>query len=291
VASLGPERAFALARRAGDLLRRLDGRHRRVAEENVRRALPDRTPEEHRRIVRGSFQSMVLGGVELLFLKRLLTRDSLRRLISIEGLDRVGEELAGRGAIFATAHIGNWEVLGASLGLTGAPLHSVARPMDNPYLDRYLLGFRTSYGQTIIPKKGALRPLIEVLRGGGYLAMLVDQDARRRGIFVDFFGRAASTIPTPATLAIRFGVPIVCGCCLRNEDSLYSFRFSGGEILEADRGADREEETRRLTAEINRHIEGWIRENPHQYLWQHRRWKTRPPQEKAAAVAAGEANA
>jgi KDO2-lipid IV(A) lauroyltransferase len=280
-ASLGPTRAIAAARRVGDLVRLVDRRHRRVAEENLAAALPERSAAERDRIVRECFRNLLRIGVELLLLGRVCTPRSYRTLFDVDSVDRLREIVGDRGIVFVTGHLGNWEVLGATLGLAGFPLHSVARPLDNPWLDRFLLRLRCAFGQTIVPKEGALRPLVSVLRSRGSLALVIDQDARRHGIFVDYFGRPASTIATPAMLGLRFGVPVVVGVCVRTGEGTFSFRLLLDEPIEVDPSAEREGEVRRVTAEINRRLESYVRAYPEQYLWQHRRWKTRPPEDRA----------
>jgi KDO2-lipid IV(A) lauroyltransferase len=280
VSSLGPKRATTIGRWLGDLLRLVDRRHRRVAEVNLARALPELDDAERGRILRESFRNLVCIGVELLFVPRLLTRGALRRHGRFEGLERFLGLVGERGAVVATAHHGNWEVMGALFGLVGLRLHSVARALDNPFLDRFLLRLRTRYGQQIIPKSGAMRQLVKTLRDGECLALVVDQDARAHGIFVPWFGHPASTIPTPAALAARMDVPIVAAVCVRDGNGVFSYAIRAVGPLRADPSLDREEEIRRLTAEINEALESFVREFPEQYLWQHRRWKSRPPEEK-----------
>jgi len=279
ILSLGPDLATGLARALGDLYRRLDKRHREVTEDNVRHAFPEMPDAEVDRVVRISFRGLVLGIVEFLYLDRYMSARSITHRVSAKGFDRARAAVGDGGAVFAGGHFGNWEVLGASMGMLGVPLNSVARPIDNPLVDRWLLGLRTRFGQRIVAKERALRTLIRIVREGGFLGILADQDAGRHGIFVEFMGRPASTIPTPAALAVRLGVPLITGGCHRVPGRTFHFHMELDEPIFPRPDADRNEEIERLTTEVNRSIERRIREHPEQYLWQHRRWKTRPPEE------------
>src|SRR5205085_11965591 len=115
--------------------------------------------------------------------------------------------LSGRPVLCVTGHFGNWELAGYSLGLVGCPTHAIARPLDNPYVDRFLRTFRERTGQKLLAKRGDFDNMEKLLQDGGLLATLADQDAGQRGIFVDFFGRPASTHKAVALMAIRYNVP------------------------------------------------------------------------------------
>jgi KDO2-lipid IV(A) lauroyltransferase len=279
--SLGPARAVIVGRRVGDLVRLLDRRHRKVAEENVRMALPELTPEQRAEVVRASFQGAVLIGVELIYARRCLSRTSIHRRFRIEDEERLREALGNRGAILTGGHLGNWEAIGVSFAYLGFPVHAIARRINNPFIDRYIQRLRTVHGLRVVPKYGALKPIVAVIRQGQCLGILIDQDVRSHGIFAEFFGRQASTIPTPATLALRLRVPLIVGCCVRTEDEPMTFQLSWQGPIEVDPENDRDAEVHRLTSELNRRLEGFVREHPGQYFWQHRRWKSKPPAEGA----------
>ena len=182
---------------------------------------------------------------------------------------------AGKGAIFVTAHLGPWEMFGMLARHWGVPLTSVYRPMKNPYIDRFMWRYRAAHGQTLVPKYGAAPALLRVLRRGGYIALLADQHAKDEGLWVPFFGRPASTTPAPALLALRTGAPIVTGYA-RRLPGLYRFEVFCDEPLFVRPTGDRPADVRNATIEINRRIEGYVRQFPDQWLWMHRRWRTPP---------------
>jgi KDO2-lipid IV(A) lauroyltransferase len=276
ILSLGHERAAGAARAIGELVFRLDGKHRRRALTNVRAAWPGLPEKAVDRMARGAFRSFLLSVVETAYLPRLLTRGSLARRVEMVVDPEARAVLAGGGgAIFTTAHIGNWEVSGVVGPAFGVPLVSVARPLTNRYMDRYLVGIRERRGQKIVAKSGAVKELVKEIRNGRYPVLLVDQDARRRGIFVEYFDRPASTTPAPATLAIRYGMPIL-PTWQRRVGKGFKHVITIERPLTAPATGDRERDVWLLTQEITKRVEAWVREVPDQWLWGHRRWKTRP---------------
>lgn len=259
----------------------LDGRHRRIARRNVDLAYGDSISEaEKTRIVKEAFRSLVLLPLDVISIPRLLKPETIERYVEIGDLanaDKAKER--SKCCLYVTAHHGSWEVVAAALGAFGHPFHGIARPMRNRYINEYLLRSRAALGQKFVSKYGVMSELLRQLRAGNSLGFVADQDARHHGIFVDFFGIPSSTIPSPALLAYRFDVPILVGHCARI-DWTFRFRVSVDGVLWPDTSRPRDEEVRRLTSEINRIMEGFIREDPGQYLWLHRRWKTRPEGEK-----------
>jgi KDO2-lipid IV(A) lauroyltransferase len=180
--------------------------------------------------------------------------------------------------VIVTGHFANWELSGQIIALLGYPVNSVARSLDNPLLDAYVTKIRTMFGQGIVTKEGGVRGMARVLRDGKLIALLVDQNTGRRGIVVDFMGRPASTTPAPATMAIRFGVPMLPGRGVRTGNG-NEYLLEIGPPLNLPRTGDREQDVRELTEEMNRRIGDWIRDRPEQWLWVHRRWKLRRQRE------------
>ena len=278
--SVGPSRALRLARGGADLLYRLNAKHRERARENLTMVFPDRTAEWRDSVIRMSFRSFATTIVESLYLHRVAGGTSARRLVTlrVEPAARIAVAL-GRGAIFTTAHLGNWEWTGALSSVFGFPTVSVARPLGNPFLTEFIRRHRERAGQKIVMKRGALKELSRTLREGGMLGFLVDQSAGKHGVFADFFGRPASTTGAPATLAIKYDAPLI---------PLWQRRLPGEfrhEIMieapiEMPRTGDRERDVLLLTTAMNARIEAWVREEPGQWLWAHRRWKTKPPEKE-----------
>ena len=206
-----------------------------------------------------------------------LTRASAEAAVDWQGaLQRIEGLLGeGKGLIFATGHIGNWEASGAIFQLMGISAGAIARPLDNPLLDTYINGIRQATGQEIWDKFGAMRSVLRVLRKGEPFGILVDQDAGKRGVFAPFFGIEASTIPTVADLAIRTGAPILVAGMHRAAEPM-RYRLTVCDPLRVDPANDATAERERLLREMNAQLETVIRRHPEQWLWLHRRWKTRP---------------
>jgi len=273
---------LSLLYRAASLLGRLayhvDRGHRRVARKNLDLAYGDAlSPAEKRAITAQAFRNMVLVAFDVVTIGRRLRPDNVRRYGELQGLDLADRARGERGcAIYVTAHFGSWEAVFAALGVVGHSFHGVARPMPNAYIDRYLRRARERLGQHVVSKYGVVSELIRLLRRGESLGFVADQDARRHGIFVEFFGQPASSVTTPALLAYKFGVPIIVGHAERIDWS-FRFRATVDRVLVPDTTRPRDEEVRRLTQEVASTVEAFVRGCPGQYLWLHRRFKTRPP--------------
>jgi KDO2-lipid IV(A) lauroyltransferase len=275
--SIGPSRALRVARGAADLLYRLNRKHRERALANLLAVFPDRSEDWRKGTARSSFRSFATTIVESLYLHRLARGASVRRRITFHIDPAVPAAVAGgRGAVFATAHVGNWEWTGALAGFFGYPLLSIARPLANPWLTEYMRRHRERTGQKIAMKRGALRESSRTLRTGGYLGFLVDQSAGRHGVFADFFGRPASTTGAPATLALKYDVPLIPASQRRLPGEFRHEVFVEAPLPRPMTG-DRTRDVFLLTAAMNARVEAWVRREPGQWLWAHRRWKTKPP--------------
>lgn len=279
------------ARLMGRLWWALRKRHRDRALDNLRPALGDRyDARQLRRIARQSFEHFAqVYLVELVQTPRLVTEWSWARYVE---LDRLGpalrELLAQRGTILLTGHFGNYELLGYTICRLGLPLTAVMRPVDNPLINRYLVAARRAGGLTLLYKRGASAAAGAVLDRGEPLCFIADQDAGRRGLFVDFFGRPASTYRSIGLLAIAKRVPVIVGYAVRTRRGFH-YRIAVERIIRPEEWAGRPDPLRWVTQEFSRALEAAIRRHPEQYLWVHRRWKHQPPagSGRAPAVPAG----
>jgi KDO2-lipid IV(A) lauroyltransferase len=188
---------------------------------------------------------------------------------------------AHKPAILVTGHFGNWEMMGYSMAAMGFPPTSIARPLDNPYLNDYILRLRERTGQKILFKEGMTEEALAELRGGRPLGLIADQDAGRRGFFVDFFGRKASAYKSIAYLAMEENATIFVGGVYRDQKGFHYKLVVTDVINPADypKGLDG---AIAITQRYTAGIEKVVRMAPDQYLWVHRRWKTRPPEERKA---------
>jgi len=275
VARLPAPVALAAGRRLGDLASVVLSKRRRAALANVAFAFPDLPPPARRRLARGAWQHL---GVMLVELARLLDRplDATLGELTLEGLEHIRAVMGEHGrALVLTAHLGNWEYLTAAHRLMGYPLAIVVRPLDSPVLDELAASIRRKTGAELIDKRGALRPVLEALRRGRMVGVLLDQNAtRREGVFVPFFGRAASTSRSLAVLALRTGTPIVPIFIRRERVGLH--RVVVEPPLPFPLTNDPDRSVVELTARCTERIEAAVRRSPEQWLWSHDRWRTRP---------------
>jgi len=203
-------------------------------------------------------------------------RSDFADCIASEGIERLKAVMAsGRGVICITGHLGCWEFAGHCLAANGVPLHALYRPLKNRHFDGHLRSMREQSGMIVHEKRNAVRTIIRVLRAGEAVGLLMDQDGSRSGVFVPFFGEFGSTLPTAARIARRTGAAIVPVTCYRDGSrALHRLRI-GPEVVQADTG-DVELDVLITTRNCNRALEDAVLEHPAQWLWRHRRWRTRP---------------
>jgi KDO2-lipid IV(A) lauroyltransferase len=252
------------------LLDRAVPRLRRVARRNLAMALPEADAAS---VIDGVFRS--IARLLVAFAKfPSIGKHNLSRWIRAEGMEHVEAALArGRGVLFATAHLGNWELSAFAWALLARPIHVVARPLDNPLIDRLVERRRTLSGNRLIFKKDYARSILKALAANEAVGILIDQNAApETGVFVDFFGVPACAGTGFAKIAAHSGAAVVPGFALWSEaERRYVLRFY--PPLDATGDAARD------TAALQARLEEVIRAHPEQWLWIHRRWKTRPPGE------------
>ena len=278
--SLAVPVAIAFARAASHLLSSL----RRTGMRNLEIAFPERSIDERKKLLRGTFENLgrVLGEVSQ-FPKT--TPEKLRKIIDFE-LDDLSRELYARnkadkrGVLITTGHLGNWELLVMGFAALHEPISYLARPIDNPLIEDLTVRFRTRFGNRPINKTNSAMLAIKILREGGILGILSDVNAHpKEGVFVPFFGVPACTTSGAAMLAIRSNSYIFPTFCVWDETTK-RYRFVHGELLEPASSGDRKEDIVETTAAYTAEIEKIIRQYPDQWMWIHKRWKTRPPGEK-----------
>lgn len=258
----------------------VDRRHRLVALENLRIAFPGTYSEaELDALVRAVYRHFLLMLVEIMFLPRLLHVENCRQYLKFRSSEdgrRVMEPILwGRPILLATGHFGNWEFSSYVMGLMGFGIHAIARPLDNPFLDKLLRRFREIHGQKILAKSGDFDQIQEVLKSGGLLGTLADQDAGQRGLYVNFFNRPASTHKAVALLALEHRVPIVVFATIRLDRPMH-YQAMVEDVILPEEYEDRPDAVRAMTQRYTTALENLIRQHPEQYFWLHRRWKHQP---------------
>lgn len=285
--SLAPE---ALADRAGRGLGWLVARTVPIrwglVMSQLARAFPEQPESWRRDVGRRSYEHL---GAEAISMVRLAGAgaDDIRERTRVEGFDLLERAVAaGRGVVVAAGHVGNWEIGAAAVAARGVPMDVVVARQRNRLFDERLTGARRSLGMEVIPRGQAPRRVLESLRSGRVVGIMGDQDARRAGIFVDFFGRPASTARGAAVLALRAGALLVLGVAIREPGSRarYSVHF---EPVEVEPTGRLDEDVWALTQAYTHRLEAYIRRYPEQYFWLHRRWKTAPPEDPSGTGPAG----
>ncbi len=265
--------ARTVGRWLGSLAHLADRRHREVAWRNMALALPEVPEAERRRLVRACFGHFGAALCDAISATRFDPRELCEHL-SVEGWEHMeAAERRGKGLFVLSAHLGFWEMVPAVIGLFAGPMHIVFRPADNPHLDRELRGLRERFGHELIPKRGAARRMLEVLRAGGRVGILIDQRVQKKeGIEVPFFGHPALTSPILAKLSLRTGAAVVPVACHPGPRGTWRF-VARPPILPPEGAGDTEEAVAALTRRYLEAAEEDIRAHPETWLWMHRRWE------------------
>ncbi len=250
----------------------MDTSHRRIVRRNLRFAFPDWTGEQIRQTTRHVFHHLGATFVEVCQLA-VASRDDLTARVKVVGAERWQQALAGdRGLIIVSAHLGNWEVgMQYAACFMQKPALGIAKRIRFQPLNQWVHKLRTRFGNKIIYKKGALPDMRRALRGGGVVAMLVDQSRRREGVEVNFFGHKVPTTPAAAFLAIRCKSPVLPIFCIREADGQLTIHVDAPLNFEwtGDLRADVQTNTQLITDAVERAV----RQYPEQWFWVHKRWK------------------
>jgi len=265
------------ARLLARLWPRIMPRHRDRAVAHLKAAVGNTyAPAEIERLADRCLESVAMFAVEAICLPRLISGYTWSRYIQLRDFDEALEQiLSGRGAILVTGHYGSFEVMGHLLAALGFRMTAVMRPLDNVYLNRFVVRSRETHGLALLDKKGATAQAERLLEEGKLLAFIGDQDAGRKGLFVNFFGQPASTYKSIGLLAMATGRPIVVGYARRLRNTA---RYEVGiqRVIHPDQWEDQEDPLRWITQSYTTAIEEIVRDDPEQYLWIHRRWKSKP---------------
>jgi len=274
VGALPLRQSIRLGQVFGRVAYRLAGELRRTGEINLRLAFPEKTPEERRELLKGCFES--LGRVLGLFSHFGDPIESIMSGVEPMALERLQAAQKGRGVIFCTAHLGAWELTSFAVAHLGYPMSVIVRPIDNPKIEEMVDRYRTRTGNRTLDKFSAARSMVKTLRSGEFLGLLFDLNAlENEAIFVNFFGVPASTNFMTAKLALRSDVPII-PVFAPWDKTRQKFVLQVNEPIKFESSDDQEADVRELTTRLTQHFEDQIRRYPDQWLWIHKRWKTRP---------------
>jgi KDO2-lipid IV(A) lauroyltransferase len=270
------ERAGAIGERIGMLGYKPLGIRRAVVERQVAAAFPGLTAPEVERIARASYGSLGRTTIETALLPTYSREEVLSLVEEVTGWELVERGLAqGRGVMFVTGHLGNWELGGSYVAARGVPLEAVARRMENPLFDHYLTETRRRIGMTVIHDADAVRRVPRALREQHSVAFLIDQGAvGLASTWVPFFGRYAKTPRGPAVFALRLRAPLLFACALRRPNGRFVLHF---EEVPVEQTGTLDADVDRIVASYTSTLERWVRRAPEQYFWHHRRWKHQRP--------------
>jgi KDO2-lipid IV(A) lauroyltransferase len=260
----------------GRLLWKYYHRGRNRALDNLRASFPEKSEQWVWETGRRSFEHIAMLAIDVLLTPRLVKRYNWRNYSQYKNVERTKWLMQeGRGLLIVGGHYSNFEIVGYLMGLFGFNVYSIARPLDNKFINKHLYEVRRRMGQKIIDKKGAAELMGKTASSGATLCFIADQDAGKKGIFVDFFGRKASTYKSIGLIAATNNIPIVVGYSRRVGNRFY-FEIGVNRIIFPEEWIGLDDPLEWITAEYTKAIENFVREDPSQYWWLHRRWKHRP---------------
>ncbi|HTQ38290.1 MAG TPA: lysophospholipid acyltransferase family protein [Pirellulales bacterium] len=255
-----------------------------VIDDNLRLAFPTLSPAARRQTARRMWEHLFLMLAEIAHFPRKVHDTNWRDYIRFKNESWMMRELfRNRPRVFVSGHYGNFELAGYTLGLFGFPTFTVARPLDNPYLDRFVNHFRALKGQYVLPKQGSAQEAAALLEGRGTLGVLADQHAGPKGCWVNFFNRPASTHKAIAVFALTHDAPLMVGYARRLSRPL-QYEMAMETMLEPATMNPALKDVASLTQWYTSVLETVVRRAPEQYWWVHRRWRDNRPSKKRAAA-------
>jgi len=261
----------------GQMVYLLHSKLRRVGMRNLEMAFPEMSRKQRRKVVRGVFTSLGRQLAEVCLFPRY-TAENVSRVVIYDGFENFERaSQRGKGVLFLTGHLGGWELSAFAHSLYGHPLRFVMRPLDNPYLDSLVRRYRTLHGNIPILKDDPVRELLRAMKEGATVGILMDTNMMPpQGIFVNFFGIPACTPSGLARIALRTDAAVVPGFTIW-DPVLRKYRLRFDPALNLVRTGDNDADIVANTQLFTKVIEDFVRRYPDQWLWVHRRWKTRPP--------------
>ena len=273
--------ARTFGRTLGHLIWKFDKRHRKQILRHMDIAFRDEVTREQKEAwCRGNFEHVGLSLVEFARMGKL-TRENLSQTVDLSEtkvFTELMEQTPGKGFLIVPCHHGNWELCGCAVSLQGFPINTVVRPLDNPQINQLVTEWREASGHEIIHKWQVLWKLKKLIDAGKLVTIIIDQNGGVGGTFVPVFNTLASTVASPAELHLVSRVPIVVVSMNRLADGIHH-KLHVWDVIKHEKTGNHEADVREVLTRINKAYEKAIRAYPEQWLWVHRRWKTRPPGE------------
>jgi len=282
IRNVPPKALFKLSQGLGSILFYLLGKRRRIARINLDIAFGDeKTDEEKNAIIKASFSQTILSALQCIWVSQD-TQNRVNKLIDpkSEGHEHLEACIqSGKGFFALMAHYGNWEILGIYHGYTEATeYYAIARRLDNPYLEKFFMNLRTVSGNRILHKDESPLKIVRALKKGASIGVMMDQNGGIGGLFVDFFGKKAATPRAMASLSYSTGAHILPVFC--EPDGKGKYKIFYRPSLQLEKTGDKDADIFRWTQECEKALEDIIRRHPEPWMWFHRRWKSRPPEER-----------
>jgi KDO2-lipid IV(A) lauroyltransferase len=279
---LSAQQVFRMGNAIGELVYKLSTRRRRIGLINLDIAFGDRkTSSEKKSILQNSYRQIGVSTLQSIWLRHN-TRERVQELLEEEpkGLDELWRCLEkNKGVFFLTAHFSNWEWMGLHHGYQGiGKLNSIVRRLDNPHIDQKVKEFRTVSGNGIFYRDEPALKIVRALKNKECVAVMMDQNTALGGVFVEFFGKKAATARALAQLSRKLETPILPLFSYATGKGTYRIEYGPELVLE--KGQNKTEDIATWTRSCERYIESAIERQPESWLWEHRRWKTRPPNEE-----------
>ncbi len=280
VGSLPLQTSLSVGANFGRLAQKFGGKLNRVGRKNLSIALPDLNESEQNEILRGCFESL---GRQLGLVAHFknFKPETVRDLLEIEGREHFDlAHAAGRGILFFTGHFGSWEIFNlVPFAFADSQMNVLVRRIDNPLVENFVEGLRTSFGGKTIDKKTSARAMFRLLQAGELLGVMADLNVQEReGVFVDFFGVPASTTTSLAKLALRTDAVVLPAFAIW-QPARQKYLLKLEPPIEYQKTGDDIEDVHDLTQKVTKIIEKYVRAFPEQWMWIHKRWNTRPPDE------------
>lgn len=266
--------SFYVSSVIGEIFFILDGRHRKVALDNLTHAYGhEKSPAEIRKLAKNVFKHLSQNLLELGW-SQWMDAKQLSKYIHVDGLSNLkSAHDQGKGILILSAHMGNWEMLPHSFGMADVPLNIVYRPLDFPPVEKLVVDNRCRYGAKVVKRSRSMRKILTLLKQNEAIGILLDQSIRMQaGVFADFFGRRAITNKGLALLAMKTGAPVVPAFLIREG---MHFRTVFFEPLPLIKTGDKTKDVEQNTQQYNKVLEDFFRLYPEQWFWVHRRWKVK----------------
>jgi KDO2-lipid IV(A) lauroyltransferase len=280
------ETCHAWSRRLAGLLWHTLKVRRRVVLQNLQTAFPHLARHEHEAIALAMWEHLLLMIAEIAQAPRKIHRANWRSHLRLPQIKMMARRLLDRRpVVIISGHLGNFEMGGYLLGLHGFPTHTIARTLDNPYLERWITKFRGATGQYMLPKEGSGQQIVDLMNAGGTLVLLGDQHAGEGACWIDFFGKPASTHKAVAVFTLSANAPTATGCVYRDGGPM-QFEMRISDVIDPQDAHFAHGTIPQIAQWYTRQLEDLIREAPGQYWWLHRRWREPPARRQRRAIAA-----